>query len=214
MPPLRTLSFLALAAATGLTFTGCRSMTESTEHVTEAADRPAMTGEALFQGGKVRAELALGHGFYKRLKRGALEGRDDYNPFAPVDEESKKEERYQSIADSEELFVPRMHNSVLPPYALRLRVTNLSDAAIDVVYVECASALGNFAIRPETAKIEAGQTHSPNPMITLLGVSGEDITVKVTLALNGTSESQTLTLKTVPNPPPPPGPPGGRPPRR
>ncbi|PTY03781.1 hypothetical protein DB347_21365 [Opitutaceae bacterium EW11] len=86
------------------------------------------------------------------------------------------------------------NDSPMPPVVLKLHVTNQGSTPLNVVFVECNSALGNFGIRPERATIQPGQSVDPDRMTSLLGVSGEDLPVTVTLKINGKTEKRTLTL--------------------
>lgn len=199
MPLLRRHPRLATLLAGLAVLTGCTSDNSSYHeqvqaHATQAAKQPTMTGESRFFDNTVDVEVRLGRGFRPRVNRALFEARD--NPFE-VDPESKEDPRYVSIADDDEYFIPRMHNSTLPPHALRLRVSNDSQEPVEIEYLECNSSLGNFVVKPSKATLEPGQSHEPNAMISLLGATGEPIPVKITLARNGKVESQVLTLRLV-----------------
>jgi hypothetical protein len=187
----------SLAVAAALLFAGCTSDNSDyhrqvQENAQQSAKQPTMAGESHFLDGKVDVEVKLGRGFRPRVNKAIFESRDD--PFRQ-DPNDKEEKRYQSLADDDEYFIPRMHNSVLPPHALRLRITNESQETVEVEYLECNSSLGNFVIRPAKATLEPGKSHEPEAMISLLGATGEDIPVKLTFAFNGRRETQILALK-------------------
>ncbi len=164
---------------------------------------PTMVGEASFFAGQLLVEVNLGHGFRARPKKGIFANDD-----RPLYEENEAGEQVmrRPTADDEDYFVPRMHNSILPPKALRLRVTNLSPAPVQIEFLECNSALGNFVVRPATATIAPGESYQPEAMISLLGTSGEPFPVRVGLRLGHEKQATDITVSMVANPPPAPGP--------
>ncbi|WP_404425738.1 hypothetical protein [Nibricoccus sp. IMCC34717] len=190
--PAPTLVFAAALLVAGCTSDNSDYHRQIQENAQQSAKQPTMAGGSRFFEGKIDVEVKLGRGFRPRVNKAIFESRDD--PFRQ-DPNDKEEKRYQSLADDDEYFIPRMHNSVLPPHALRLRVTNESQETVEVDYLECNSSLGNFVVRPAKATLEAGKSHEPEAMISLLGASGEDIPIKLTFAFNGRRETQIVTLK-------------------
>ena len=71
--------------------------------------------------------------------------------------------------------------SPLPPVTTRLKLENRSQEALEIEILEVNSVLGNFAVRPAKLTIAPGQTAEPDPMISQLGVTSDEIPVKVSL---------------------------------
>jgi len=201
---LRTLTLLTTATAL-LLAGGCSSPRELVPSVDpKAPPPPSMQGYGEFFDGKLMVEASLGRGFRMRpgkmkdsmgrgKKRGGGEyGGENINPAADVyyvDEEDREQ--------MPQYFIPRMTNSTLPPIALRVRVTNQTQQPVEVVFLECNSSLGNFAVRPEKITIAAGETGAPDPMTSLLGVAGDEIPLKVGLKLGDARETKVILLRVV-----------------
>jgi len=100
--------------------------------------------------------------------------------------------------------------SPMPPVTLRLSLTNNAKdgAPLEVEIVDFESALGNFALKPDRVALEPGQTGGPGSVVSRLGVTSDEIPVKVTLRLAGKKEAQTVVLRhrPVPETPAPPAP--------
>jgi hypothetical protein len=71
--------------------------------------------------------------------------------------------------------------SPMPPVTTRLKLENRSKETVEIEILEVNSDLGNFAVRPAKISIAPGQTAEPDPMISQLGVTSDEIPVKVTL---------------------------------
>jgi hypothetical protein len=157
---------------------------------------PSMVAEAGFFEGKLLVEANLGRGFRPRMVRPGWKSRNNDNTFSSP---FYTDEAAREIAEEEEesVFIPRMRNSTLPPVALRLRVSNLTAAPLQIEFIECKSYLGNFAVRPERITIAPGESGQPDPMVSLLGVSGKEIPVTVTLLLGDKRDTHTLVLVAV-----------------
>ncbi|MGC4073372.1 MAG: hypothetical protein QM760_12820 [Nibricoccus sp.] len=191
---LRPLS-LVLLSASALFMAACSSQRVADEASLAEAKKvppPTMAAEHQFFDGAVLVEVNLGRGFRARMVKPGWKPRDG-NAFGTT---IYADEAAREAAEEEEseLFIPRMRNSTLPPVALRLRVTNLGTAPIEIGFVECKSYLGNFAVRPEKITIAPGESGQPDPMVSLLGVSGEEIPVTITLLLGGKRETQTIIM--------------------
>lgn len=202
---LARLTLPALLLAALAVFSACTSGPRVADEASIAEARkvqpPAMLGEAGFFDEKLLVEVNLGRGFRPRMVKQGWKSRvPEGNAFATT---IYSDEAAREIAEEAEegLFIPRMRNSTLPPVALRLRVSNLTAAPVEVEFIECKSYLGNFAVRPEKITIPAGDSGQPDPMVSLLGVSGEEIPVTVTLRLDGKRETQTLLMVPVKQPP-------------
>ena len=84
-----------------------------------------------------------------------------------------------------------------PDLTLRLRLTNRSPEPIEIVILECSSALGDFAVRPERLRLAPDQRAEVDPMVSRLGVVAAKIDVLVRLQVTDKKESQALTLRSV-----------------
>jgi hypothetical protein len=191
----RSLS-LALIGASALFLTGCTSQRVADEASIAEAKRimiPTMGAETGFFNDQLLVEANLGRGFRPRMVKPGWKSRGGENAFATT---IYSDEAAREIAEEEEegMFIPRMRNSTLPPVALRLRVHNLTTAPLEVEFIECKSYLGNFAVRPEKITIAAGESGQPDPMVSLLGVSGQEIPVTITLRLGDKRETHTVIL--------------------
>jgi hypothetical protein len=97
--------------------------------------------------------------------------------------------------------------SPMPPVTLCLNLTdNAKDGApLEIEVVDFESDLGNFALKPDHVTLAPGQTGGPRPVVSRLGVTSDEIPVKVTLRLAGKKETQSVALrhKPVPAVPPP-----------
>ena len=90
-----------------------------------------------------------------------------------------------------------MHESNMPPVALRLRLTNTSTETMEVTFLLCKSELGDFAVRPEKLTLAPGQSAEPEPMTSRLGLTSDELLLKVSLRLAGKVEQKDLILKAV-----------------
>jgi len=177
----------------------------------KAPPPPSMQGYADFFDGKLLVEASLGHGF--RLRPGVMKNYGGRNRLggthdldASDDDESAFGDVYYINSDDDtenQSFLPRMSNSTLPPVALRVRVTNQMQQPVEIQFLECNSLLGNFAVQPEKVTIAAGATGSPDPMTSLLGVTSDEIQLKIGLNVGGIKETKILTLHTIKTAPPP-----------
>jgi|GEM_PF-3679297 len=190
-----------------LSLTGCSSAPDRHERSPERAapPLPAMTGEETFAGGQLLVEASVSRGYRGFGRRGdgsggggkgrrhggggqwgggggggyqRPEGGDDEGPREPVQ--------------------PRLHESTMPPIVIQLRATNKGTEPLEVTWVECNSALGNFAVLPEKMTLPAGESAETERMTSLLGPSGDEIPVTVTLRAHGKAEKKTLVLRPAP----------------
>lgn len=85
--------------------------------------------------------------------------------------------------------------SPLPPVTTRLKLENRGKETLEIEILEVNSDLGNFAVRPAKISVAPGQTAEPDPMISQLGVTSDEIPVKVTLKkAGGAAQSQVVTV--------------------
>lgn len=196
---LRPALTLALALAT-LALTSCSGPKVIDEASIAEAKRaqPTMAGESAFFDGKLLVEANLGRGFRPRLKREGARSRPRSSDSSLFEDEAARD---FSRDGEPEYFIPRMSNSTLPAVALRLRVTNQTGVPIEVEFAEAKSYLGNFAVRPVKLTIPANESAEPDPMNSLLGVTGGEIPLTVGLRLDGKLETHVITMKVIKTPP-------------
>ncbi len=89
----------------------------------------------------------------------------------------------------------RALGSPLPPVTTRLKLQNRGTETLEIEILEVNSDLGNFAVRPAKISVPPGETAEPDPMISQLGVTSDEIPVKVTLKkAGGAAQSQIVTV--------------------
>ena len=91
-----------------------------------------------------------------------------------------------------------IHESNMPPIALRLRLTNQGKETVEVVFTLCKSVLGDFAVRPEKLALAPEQSAEPDPMTSRLGLSSGELHLTVGLRMGGKVEQKELILKASP----------------
>jgi hypothetical protein len=199
LPPLLRLSVFLTALA--LFLTGCNGGPRVADAASIAESKkvppPVMQAETGFFEGKLLVEVNLGRGFRPRLVRSGA--RSDRNLDSSVTGTTLV---FGSFSPDPEDEIPdesraRFRNSTLPPVALRLRVHNVTTSPVEVTFLECKSYLGNFAVRPEKITIAPESSGQPDPMVSLLGVSGTEIPVTITLRLGAQTETHTVVLTPV-----------------
>jgi len=196
----------AVAAIFGLT--GCA---DRPEPMATEPEKPAMSAQDTFFDGKLLVEANLGRGFGSRGpgrggrggsggghrhggggmmsmggEGGPGGGRRGGDSFGSGDEGGPGAGGGSSI-----------HESTMPPVALRLRLTNNSKETIEVEFILCKSELGDFAVRPEKLALATGQSAEPDPMTSRLGLTSDELILRVSLRLAGKVEQKDLTLKVI-----------------
>ncbi len=209
-----TLSLYRLAACTALLLAvalgaGCRSAPVQRDMMTEAltaGEQPvAMRGEAAFLDGKLIALATVSRGFGKGIKAGTPESRRDrkndsgvfgetYSTGYGDSEEDQKAavEEYYRMARAQ-----RAAGSPMPPVTLRLQFQNHSTAPMEVEITEVNSELGNFAVRPPKLLLAPGESGTLDPMISQLGVTSDEIPLKIEVRYAGKKESNIITVKNL-----------------
>jgi hypothetical protein len=211
----------SLFLAAGLLLGGCRSAHEPRDLMMEEAtstkqiERPvAMRGETSFLEGKVSALATISRGFDRGTrgpgrKRGPddydLSGRkrrDDAGAFTEVYNiggyGDSEEEQKEAIAEYMRLAkARRAAGSPMPPVTLRVAFENKSAEPIELEVTEVNSYLGNFAVRPPKLTLAPGQTGILDPMISQLGVTSDEIQLKLEVRQGGKKESQVVVVKNV-----------------
>lgn len=201
--------------------TGCGSTVHRdpmAEAVT-AGERPiAMRGEGSFLDGKLGALATISRGFDRQGKgrigrgeRGERSGRGDldessvrgrnsdgftqtYNIGGGDSEEEQKEamEEYMRIARAR-----RAAGSPMPPVTLRVHFENRGTEPMELEITEVNSDLGNFAVRPPKLTLAPGEKGSLEPMISQLGVTSDEIPLKVAVKTGGKKELQVISVKNI-----------------
>ena len=83
------------------------------------------------------------------------------------------------------------------PVTLHLKIENKSKQIASVDVLDFESDLGNFAVHPELLSVAPEQVSEPDPMISQLGVTSDEIPVKVSLKMAGKTETQTVLVKNL-----------------
>jgi len=189
------LTSIGLAAGC-LLGSGCKS-TPSREPAMEAAakaERPvAMKGESDFFAGKLTATVTVSRGFGRNGTGGRGKAANKMERTDPMLDVS-------SMEDDEAIAYVRARaamGSPLPPVTLRLKLENKTGEPLDVEIIEVNSDLGNFAVRPAKLTVAAGQTGQPDPMFSQLGVTSDEIPVKVTLRTGSGRETKIVAVKNL-----------------
>lgn len=208
---------MTLAAAI-LAGSGCRSNNGPRDLMMEEAiagpvERPvAMKGEATFLEGKLGAVATVSRGFDRgapasRGRKGTYEEeygrrgrRDDAGAFTEVyniygdSEEEQKEAMQEYVRQAR---ARRAAGSPMPPVTLRVHFENKGTAPLEIEVTDVNSDLGNFAVRPAKLTIAPGEKGSLDPMISQLGVTSDEIPLKVVVRTAGKKETQVVVVKSV-----------------
>ncbi|HEX2852448.1 MAG TPA: hypothetical protein VHO24_04350 [Opitutaceae bacterium] len=218
--PSKFLRGSALGAAMGasvLLFTSCSS-TPPPDPMAEAAgegERPvAMTGASSFFDGKIAATVTISRGFSRdlsgkadgaqsrreRKRRGEEDATntgisDSYPMSTGSESESEQREMYEDMVRLAR--ARRAAGSPMPPVTIRLKLENRTGETLDVDLLEVNSDLGNFAVRPTKLSLAAAQTGETEPMVSQLGVTSDEIPMKVALRIAGKKELQVIPVKSV-----------------
>ncbi len=191
-PPSRF--FAPVLAALALVLASCGSPPEWPHgHGGDGAAMPAspvMSGQTTLAGGTLVAEATLGRGF-----SGAHIRPDGSRPERHMGPPERLPGPAEEAEARSRQRISMNHPPPMPPVRLKLHFTNQGTEALDVLFEECSSSLGNFGISPERALLAPGQSFDPDAMTSLLGVTGEDIPVTITVRIKGKREQATLTLK-------------------
>lgn len=211
--------FPLLSAALGLAIfilPAC-STTAPPDPMAEAAgegERPvAMIGASSFFDGKIAATVTISRGFSRDLsgnaampkERGKRRRGDDDATTVGIAENYPTSTGSESESEQRELYedmvrlakARRAAGSPMPPVTIRLKLENRSGEALDVDLLEVNSDLGNFAVRPTKLSLAAAQTGETDPMVSQLGVTSDEIPMKVALRIAGKKELQVIPVKTI-----------------
>jgi len=136
------------------------------------------------------------------FEEGGRRHRDDEGAFTEVynvggygdSEEEQKEamEDYIRMAKAR-----RAAGSPMPPVTLRVAFQNHSSQPIEIEVTDVNSELGNFAVRPPKLTIAAGESGMLEPMVSQLGVTSDEIPLKLTVRYAGKKEEQIVVVKNI-----------------
>ena len=194
------------------------------EEATKApVERPvAMRGEGTFLDGKVAALATVSRGFDRGNGAGGRGGRggrgprgeegsvyeeggrrrrDDAGAFTEVynigygdSEEEQKEAMQEYIRMAR---ARRAAGSPMPPVTLRVYFENKGTEPIELEVTEVNSDLGNFAVRPPKLTLAPGEKGTLDPMISQLGVTSDEIPLKLAVRMGGKKEQQVVLVKNI-----------------
>lgn len=220
-----TLGSAILLIAATLASSGCNShsgprdlmMEEATK---QSVERPvAMRGEGTFLGGKVAALATVSRGFDRgnrpSRRPGARPGEEDnvfsdgrrrrnddagaftevYNIGGYGDSEEEQKEAMQDYI--RQARARRAAGSPMPPVTLRVLFENKGTEPVELEVTEVNSDLGNFAVRPPKLTIAPGEKAVLEPMVSQLGVTSDEIPLKLSLRAGGQKEQQVVIVKNI-----------------
>jgi hypothetical protein len=196
------------------------------EATKQSVERPvAMRGEGTFLDGKVTALATVSRGFDRGVPPGGRGGRggrgkgggqpgegvydegrrsrrDDAGAFTEVyniggygdSEEEQKEAMQDYIRQAR---ARRAAGSPMPPVTLRVLFENKGTEPVELEVTEVNSDLGNFAVRPPKLTIAPGEKGVLDPMISQLGVTSDEIPLKLTVRTGGKKEQQVVLVKNI-----------------
>jgi hypothetical protein len=218
----RLLSSVTCATAitlTALFSAGCGTHTQRDMMVeaVNTGERPvAMKGDGTLFEGKLAAVATVSRGF-ERAGKGGTRGAGGYKPNGDELDSGRRRKDSDGIADvystgfgdSEEeqkeamkeymrmAMARRAQGSPMPPVTLRVQLENRGTEPIEVSVTEVNSELGNFAVRPEKLTIAPGEKGVLDPMVSQLGVTSDEIPVRLSVRLGAKRESQIIAVKNI-----------------
>ncbi len=151
------------------------------------------------RGGRVGSSGAPEDGVFED---GSRRRRDDVGAFSEVyniggygdSEEDQKEAMQDYIRQAR---ARRAAGSPMPPVTLKVAFENRGTEPIEIEVTEVNSDLGNFAVRPPKLTIAPGASGVLAPMVSQLGVTSDEIPLKLALRTGGKKEQQVVLVKNV-----------------
>jgi hypothetical protein len=183
---------------TGLLLTGSGCKTERQPdplaQAVEIGERPvAMSGTSNFFGGQLNVIVTISRGIGHGTEgQGGAGGKQKSGKQAPPDYADLDNDQLMAYIQAKAAV-----GSPMPPVTLRLKIENKAMQTIAVDVLDFESDLGNFAVNPETLSMAPNQTAEPDPMISQLGVTSDEIPIKVSLKSAGKTETQTIVVKSL-----------------
>jgi hypothetical protein len=193
---LTAASALLLAFALGGAGCGTKPKADSFDAAVAAGERPvAMRGETAFFGGQLNALVTISRGVGRGGNGGGGKGHHG-GGLSPNEGERLDADSYGAYMQARGAL-----GSPLPPITIHLKLENRSAQVYQVEIQEMNSDLGNFAVEPSLLSLAPGQVSEPNPMISQLGVTSDDIPVTVTLRMGGKTETHVIAVISTMVPP-------------
>jgi hypothetical protein len=191
-PFFRFIPFVIFASALSFFLAGCGGghERESEPAVTlgpNGKPLPLMGAKGAFFNGSLLAEIGLS----QSRGKGGFHAAPIYGMPSPDDQDA------QITPELVDEIRSRRAESPLPPIVMWLQLTSTASDTLTVEIVDFNSDLGNFAVQPEQVALTPGKSVEAEPMISRLGVTSLDIPVRVTLRINGKTETHVLTLRPV-----------------
>ena len=118
-----------------------------------------------------------------------------YNIGGYGDSEEEQKEAMQDYI--RQARARRAAGSPMPPVTLKVAFENRGTEPIEVEVTEVNSDLGNFAVRPAKLTIAPGTSGVLDPMVSQLGVTSDEIPLKLALRTGGKKEQQVVMVKNV-----------------
>jgi len=203
MPPKTNclaLSAAALLAGLALTGSGCKTERppDQLKEAVAIGERPvAMSGASDFFGGQMNVVVTISRG----IGRGTGGGGGGGSGGGRHKGGGKAEEPDYANLDNDQLMAyvqaKAAVGSPMPPVTMHLKVENKTRQTMSVDVLDFESDLGNFAVHPETLSMAPDQVAEPDPMISQLGVTSDEIPVKVILKSGGKTETRTILVKSL-----------------
>ena len=205
---LAALTALVLALAGSV---GCRTTPIQRDMMSDAltaGEQPvAMRGEGALLDGKLTAIATVSRGFGQgsNAKGGSRDGRAGRNSeragiadsYQTGFGDSADEQKEAMAAYMRMVMAQRAAGSPMPPVTLRLQFENHGTEPLEIEVTEVNSELGNFAVRPPKLTLASGQAGAVDPMISQLGVTSDEIPVKVEIRHAGKRETTIVTVKNL-----------------
>jgi hypothetical protein len=91
----------------------------------------------------------------------------------------------------------RAQGSPMPPVTLRVQIENRGTEPVEIEVTDVNSELGNFAVRPSKLTIAPGEKGTLDPMVSQLGVTSDEIPVKIAVRLAGKKDTQVIAVKNI-----------------
>lgn len=177
----------------------------------EKTERPvAMKGDATFLDGKLAATATVSRGFDRgqkggprltpgeRRRRSAADdpyGDNGFDFFGGGDSEEAQKAAVEEYV--RQAKARRAAGSPMPPVTLRVLLENRGTEPIEVEVTEVNSDLGNFAVRPPKLTLAPGEKSALEPMVSQLGVTNDEIPLKLAVRSGGKKESQVVTVRNI-----------------
>lgn len=193
--PSAPFAFICLpAACLFLAAAGCKTQRppDQLAQAVSIGERPvAMSGTSSFFGGQMNVTVTISRGIGRGTGGG---GGDKHRGSKPGDEDFSGLDNEQAMAY---MMAKANVGSPMPPVTMHLKIENKARLTTSVEVLDFESELGNFAVHPGMLSMAPDQIAEPDPMISQLGVTSDDIPVKVSLKSGGKTETQTIEVRNV-----------------